>query len=466
VSSNPEIAFGESAPPARALYVVTEQGLASWLQTQQPATCAWIQAQAFTGERQRIVALPDVSGSVAGAILGLGRVDDATTDPWWFAGLPDRLPAGTYRLASELSASAATALALGWQFGSYRLARWRSSAPLTRATLQMPVQADRGWVDACSGAIRLARDLINAPPNEMGPAELADAFAAVARRHDARCNVIVGPSLAAAGYPLVQAVGAGSPRAPRMIELRWGSAEAPLVTLVGKGVCFDSGGLDIKEAAGMLLMKKDMAGAACALATAVMIMTQNAPVQLRLLVPAVENSVDGFAYRPSDILLSRKGLTVEIGNTDAEGRLVLADALAAADEEKPALLVDFATLTGAARVALGPELPAGFSNSEVLLQQLRRCGDLECDPVWPMPLWGGYDEDLGSKLADLNNIASHPFAGAIVAALFLQRFVTASTNWLHLDLYGWNAKDRPGRPVGAEVQCARAVYRLIRQRFG
>jgi leucyl aminopeptidase len=466
VSLNPESAAGDPAAPPRALHLVSELALAGWLQAQTPEIRVWVRSQGFTAERQRMLPLPAANGSISAVVFGLGAADLAAPDPWWFACLPERLPLGTYQLASQLGAPAATALALGWQLGSYRLARWRGPAALQRSELLLPPGADRAWVDACGAAISLARDLINAPPNEMGPAELADAISAVASAHGASCKVIVGPMLTAAGYPLVQAVGAGSPREPRMIELRWGREEAPLVTLIGKGVCFDSGGLDIKEPAGMLLMKKDMAGAACALATAVMIMSQNAPVQLRLLVPAVENSVDGLAYRPSDILRSRKGLTVEIGNTDAEGRLVLADALAAADEASPALIVDFATLTGAARVALGPELPAAFSTDENLLEQLRRCGDLEHDPVWPMPLWSGYEEDFGSKLADVNNVASHAFAGAIVAALFLKRFVTHTSQWLHLDLYGWNAKDRPGRPVGGEVQCSRAVYRLIRQRFG
>jgi leucyl aminopeptidase len=261
-------------------------------------------------------------------------------------------------------------------------------------------------------------------------------------------------------------VGAGSPRAPRLIDLRWGNAEAPRVTLVGKGVCFDTGGLDLKPSAGMLLMKKDMGGAACVLALAQMLMQLDAPVQLRVLIPAVENSVDGGAYRPSDILRSRKGLTVEIGNTDAEGRLVLADALAAADEERPDLLVDLATLTGAARVALGPELPAAFSADESLLNALRTYGEQEADPVWPLPLWAGYEDDLASRVADLSNVAAAPFAGSIIAALFLKRFVTATPTWLHVDLYGWNAKERPGRPIGAEAQCVRGLYRLIRERYG
>ena len=264
----------------------------------------------------------------------------------------------------------------------------------------------------------------------------------------------------------MQAVGAGSPRAPRLIDLRWGNADSPRVTLVGKGVCFDTGGLDLKPSAGMLLMKKDMGGAACVLALAHMLMQLHAPVQLRVLIPAVENSIDGGAYRPGDVLRSRKGLTVEIGNTDAEGRLVLADALTAADEERPDLLLDLATLTGAARVALGPEVPAAFSLEEALLTALRTHAEEEADPAWPLPLWAGYEDDLSSKVADLSNVSAAPFAGSIIGALFLKRFVTATPAWLHIDLYAWNAKDRPGRPIGAEAQCVRSLYRLIRARYG
>jgi leucyl aminopeptidase len=311
----------------------------------------------------------------------------------------------------------------------------------------------------------LARDLDNAPANDLGPAELADAAAALAREHGGTLGIVTGEALAV-GYPLIHAVGRASERAPRLIDLRWGEAGAPRVTLVGKGVCFDSGGLDLKPSAGMLLMKKDMGGAACALALASLLMRLRAPIRLRVLIAAVENAVSGGAYRPGDVLRSRKGLTVEVGNTDAEGRLVLADALAEADGEGADLLVDMATLTGAARTALGPELPAVYSNDDALRTELVQLAAREHDPLWPMPLWCGYDDDLGSRIADLNNVAPNAFAGSIIAALFLRRFVTASPHWIHIDLYAWNAKERPGRPVGAEAQCLRALYRLIRARYG
>jgi leucyl aminopeptidase len=379
--------------------------------------------------------------------------------------LSDRLPAHTYHVANELQRDAATHFLLGWLMGAYRMTRYRSVAPATpRAVLVVPREADLAYAEAAASASSLTRDLINTPANDMGPAELADAATDLAKRFGARSSVIIGDELQARDFHLIHGVGAGSPRQPRLIDLRWGNTGAKKITLVGKGVCFDTGGLDIKPSAGMLLMKKDMGGAACTLGLAQMLMQLDAPVQLRVLIPAVENSVDGHSYRPSDVLRSRKGLSVEIGNTDAEGRLVLADALAEADVERPDLLIDMATLTGAARVALGPELPAAFSTDESLLATLRISGEEEADPIWPLPLWAGYDDELTSKIADLGNVSAAPFAGSIIGALFLKRFVTATPAWLHLDLYAWNPKDRPGRPVGAEAQCIRALYRLIRSR--
>jgi leucyl aminopeptidase len=344
------------------------------------------------------------------------------------------------------------------------MSRYRLDGPQApRAVLVPPSGADVGYADAAASATALARDLINTPANDLGPEELAEAALDLARSRGARCQVLAGGELA--GYPMLRAVGGASCREPRLIDLRWGERDAPRVTLVGKGVCFDTGGLDLKNSAGMLLMKKDMGGAACALGLADLIMRLQVPVHLRVLIPAVENSIGGAAYRPGDVLRSRKGLTVEVGNTDAEGRLVLADALAEADAERPDLLIDLATLTGAARTALGPELPAAYSPSGTLLEELRRIGEKESDPVWPLPLWPGYDEELASKVADLGNVAPTPFAGSIIAALFLKRFVTETAHWLHLDLYAWNGKERPGRPVGAEAQCVRSLFELIRSRY-
>jgi leucyl aminopeptidase len=315
-------------------------------------------------------------------------------------------------------------------------------------------------------AVHWARDLINAPANELGPGELAAAAADIAREFAAEFRCLEGDDLLAQNFPLIHAVGRASARAPRLIDLRWGDPRHPAVTLVGKGVCFDTGGLDIKGSSGMALMKKDMGGAAIALGLARSLMARGAPIRLRVLIPAVENSIAGTSYRPGDVVRSRRGLTVEIGNTDAEGRLILADALTEADSERPSLLLDFSTLTGAARVALGPELPAVFGNDAELIEHIRRCGEQEADPVWPMPLWDPYDEELGSRVADLNNVSSSSFAGAIFGALFLRRFVSSTHSWAHFDLYAWNARERPGRPVGAEAQCLRLADRLILERFG
>jgi leucyl aminopeptidase len=311
----------------------------------------------------------------------------------------------------------------------------------------------------------MARDLINMPAADLTPERLAAEAMTLAEHHGAHGRVIQGDALRE-GFPAIHAVGRAAASAPRLIDFQWGDPAAPKVTLVGKGVCFDSGGLDIKPAAGMLLMKKDMGGAACALALARIIMESALPVRLRLLVPAVENAIAGNAYRPGDVLRTRKGISVEVGNTDAEGRLVLADALAAADDERPDLLVDFATLTGAARVALGPELPALFGSREETVAAAQRHGRRLADPLWPMPLWSGYDDDISSKVADINNVSGSTFAGAIIGGLFLKRFVTETPDWLHLDLYGWNPKDRPGRPVGAEPQAIRALHALLVERYG
>jgi leucyl aminopeptidase len=455
------------AGAARPLWLLNEAALAPWLAEQPAAVVNWVNTNNFQAERQRVLVLPGESGQLGGALLGLGplrEVDDLNL--WHAAGLSERLPGEHYRLATLLKPAAATQFALGWLIGSYRITRYRSATQAPRAALVAPSGADIDYVRAAAEATTLARDLINTPANDLGPGELAQAGFDLAARFGARCRVLVGAELDAQGFPLIRAVGAGSAREPCLVDLRWGAASAPRVTLVGKGVCFDSGGLDLKPSAAMLLMKKDMGGAACALALAQLLMSRNAPIQLRVLLPCVENSVDGLSYRPGDILRSRKGLTVEIGNTDAEGRLVLADALAEADAEAPDLLIDLATLTGAARTALGPELPAAYSPDEALLTSLRAAGEASCDPIWPMPLWAGYDDEFSSRIADIGNVSAGAFAGSIIAALFLKRFVTTTRAWLHLDLYAWNPKERPGRPVGAEAQCVRALYSLIRQRFG
>ena len=446
------------------LTLLHEAAYAEWLARQPPATGAWLASQAYRAERARCIAIPPGATAAAACVAGLGA--SADFDLWLPAALADRLPPGDYVLSEPLPPAAATRFVLGWLLGSYRYLRYRrNDAPARRTRLRVPAGADLAYALAAAEAAQLARDLINTPANDLGPAELETAARGLAERFRGSVHV-VQDELLAAGYPLIAAVGRGSPRGPRLIDLRFARPGAPRVTLVGKGVCFDTGGLDMKASAGMLLMKKDMGGSACALGLAQLLLQMQAPVDLRVLIPAVENSVDGASYRPGDVLRSRKGLSVEIGNTDAEGRLVLADALTDACVESPDLLIDLATLTGAARVALGPDLPAIFSGDPQLLEQLQRHGTEQGDPVWPMPLWGAYDEELGSRIADVNNASSNGFAGAITAALFLRRFVTDPSRWIHIDLYGWNPKERPGRPLGAEAQTIRALYGLIRQRYG
>jgi leucyl aminopeptidase len=452
----------DSASGSLPLWLVAETTLGAWLAEQPAAVAGWVRANAFAAEKHRVLTLPGKDGNAGGAVFGLGSLPTlADLKLWNVAGLADKLAPARYHLATPLHPTAATQFALGWLIGAYRFTRYRAAPAAERATLVGPPGADLQYAEAAASATSLARDLINTPANDLGPEELARAASDLAGRFGASVKIVSGEELRT-GFPLIHTVGAGSPRFPRLIDLRWGKPGGRRVTLVGKGVCFDSGGLDIKPGSGMLLMKKDMGGAACVLGVAQLLMQLDAPVQLRVLIPAVENSVDGLSYRPGDVIKSRKGITVEIGNTDAEGRLILADALAEADAEKPDLLVDLATLTGAARVALGPELPAAYSTDAAVMSTLKEIGDDEMDPVWPMPLWSGYDDEFSSKVADIGNVSASPFAGSPVAALFLKRFVTATPSWLHVDLYAWNPKERPGRPVGAEAQCVRSVYRLIR----
>jgi leucyl aminopeptidase len=452
---------------ATSLWLVAEGGYAAFRAALPPAQAAWLEATGFQPEKARLALLPGSDGRLAGVVAGLGAsLEAAHLGMWDAAAIPERLPAGCYALATPLPPATATRFALGWLVGQYRFQRLRSNPkPPGAAQLVLPAGADERVARASAASLGLARDLVNAPANELGPEELVAIARALATEFGGTSSVCEGEELRR-HYPLVHAVGAGSSRAPRLVSCHWPRPGAPRVTLVGKGVCFDTGGLDLKPSAGMLLMKKDMGGAACALALARLLLALAAPIELRLLVPAVENSVSGSAYRPGDVWRSRKGLTVEIGNTDAEGRLVLADALADADAGRPDLLIDLATLTGAARTALGPEVPAVFSPDAALAEQARRAGEAEGDPLWPLPLWAGYEDELASRVADLNNVAAGPFAGAIMGALFLKRFVTATPAWLHVDLYAWNPKERPGRPVGAEAQAVRALYALVRERFG
>ncbi len=449
------------------LWLLYENEIDAWRAAQPPPVARWLAEQNFKADKHRVVLLPDSAGGLAAAVGGLGR-RQGELSLWHAAGFVERLPSRRFRLAQEFTAAEATQLSLGFAYGGYRFDRYRA-ARSDAASIEAPPNADMRYVALAAESLRMARDWINTPAADLGPAELALAARRIAEPHQAVYREWVGEGLLAANFPAIHAVGRASSEAPRLVELRWSPGAGgpyPRLTLVGKGVCFDSGGLDIKSGSGMALMKKDMGGAAVALGLAHLLMSARVRAELRVLIPAVENAISGSAYRPGDVLSTRKGLTVEVGNTDAEGRLVLCDALALADAEQPDLIIDFATLTGAARVALGPELPALFGNDEGIVQELARISAAEHDPLWPMPLWAGYEDELASKIADLNNIASSALAGAIFGALFLKRFVSESTPWVHIDLYAWNSKDRPGRGIGAEAQALRGVYRYLVERYG
>ncbi len=422
---------------------------------------AFADAAGFEPKPGRHLLLPGASG-LGGILFGLEGANEAK-DLFLPGRLPQHLPAGVYRFANE--AHDARLAALAFALGAYRFTRYRK-AERRQVKLELPQSIDRGDLERVVEAVTLARDLINTPANDMGPAELEAAARSLAARHGADIRVIVGEELLTENFPLIHAVGRACERAPRLIELKWGDKDDPRVSLVGKGVCFDSGGLDIKPENAMLLMKKDMGGAASVLALAHMIMDRGLKVQLTVVIPAVENAISGAAFRPRDVYPSRKGLTVEVGNTDAEGRLILADALALADESAPELLIDMGTLTGAARVALGPDVPPFYTEDEVLAAALAHHAATENDPLWRMPLWQPYSALLDSKVADLNNVSTGNFAGSIICALFLKRFVEAAKAWLHIDIYAWTPTAKPGRPEGGECQAGRALYALIAARYG
>jgi leucyl aminopeptidase len=424
---------------------------------------SWIAATGFTASPGALLLLPTPTGAIDRVLFG-----EKKGGLYGYAGLPARLPAQAagYYIDQSMSKEEATQAALGWALGSYQFGRYKSGDKNKLARLVWPATADKKTVQSTASAMYLVRELVNTPANDMGPAELAAAAKKVAAAFKGTTvKIIVGEDLQKKNYPAVYAVGKGSPRAPRFIDMRWGNRKNSKVTLIGKGVCFDTGGLDIKPGNAMALMKKDMGGAAHALGLAQMIMAHNLPVCLRVLIPAVENSTDGASYRPGDIIQTRKGLSIEIGDTDAEGRLVLADALAEASSENPALMIDFATLTGAARVALGPELPAMFCNNDKIASELVETAMAMEDPLWRLPLWQPYKDNLNSKIADSNNVGGS-FAGAITAALFLEKFVGKGLPWVHIDTFAWNNSSRPGRPEGGEALGMRAGFELIKKRFG
>ncbi len=447
------------ASKAIALQPLSAKSLDAWAKSQPRALQNWIKAAGFKAKPGSYLLLPNAEGFLAGVQEGIDR--------WSLAILPAALPAGTYRLIEDdLSPAQTSAHAFAWAMGCYRFARYRSDAK-TFAHLVWPKTADREAVERTVRAIGLARDLINTPTEHMGPADLAKAVKGVAAAHKAKVGIIVGDQLLKQNYPTIHAVGraAADDRQPRLIDLTWkgpGGDKGPLLTLIGKGVCFDTGGLDIKPRGGMMMMKKDMGGAASVLALAQMIMEARLPLRLRLMIPAVENSISGNAIRPLDVIKTRKGITVEINDTDAEGRLILCDAIAEAETQKPDLMIDMATLTGAARVALGPDLPALFTNDDEIAAALLRHARAEGDPMWRLPLWKPYRRMLDSKVADIANCEPGSFGGAITAALYLAEFVSQKTKWVHIDTYGWTAA-KLGRPEGGEPLAIRALYAFIEE---
>ena len=439
------------------IHVATPDGWDALRKRLDPAAVSFADAAGFEPKAGKQLLLPG-NGGLSGVLVGLDDAAKPGRDRFALGRLPALLPAGTYKFA-EAPADAKLA-ALAFALGTYSFTRYRKNDP-SKVHLEVPQGVDGEDLSRIVEGMFLARDLINTPTNDMLPSHLEAAARKLASQHGAKIAVTTGDELLKERLTLIHAVGRASKDAPRLIDLTWGNATDPRVTLVGKGVCFDSGGLDIKPSSAMLLMKKDMGGAATILALAHMIMSRGLKLRLRVLIPAVENAISGDAFRPMDIYPSRKGLTVEIGNTDAEGRLVLADALAVADEEKPDLLVDMGTLTGAARVAVGPDLVPLYTDDEKLAADVLKHGTEENDHMWRMPLWRPYNAMLDSKSADINNAPASPFAGSITCALFLQRFVTSAKAWLHFDIYAWMPSAKPGRPEGGECQVARALYAYL-----
>jgi len=438
---------------------VSTDALEDFLGTIPAAQRAWVESAGFKAEPGQVCALPGADGALEAWVFGM------QAQGWLnqLAAIVPKLPEGDYRLDCDWSREQRLLASIGWGLACYRFDRYKTPKRGS-PSLGLPgdIENDTRRLVAAQG---LVRDLVNTPTEHMGPQELADAAAVLADEFDAGFNVIEGDDLLTQDFPAIHVVGRASSRAPRLIELNWGDEDAPLLALVGKGVCFDTGGLDLKPAAGMLLMKKDMGGAAHVLALARLVMEYRLPVRLLVLVPAVENAVSGNAYRPGDVIDTRKGLSVEIGNTDAEGRVILSDALTLASERNPDLVIDFATLTGAARIAMGPDLPPLFSNDSEVARDIQDAGDAVEDPVWTLPLYAPYKQMIESPIADLNNAAKSSFAGCITAALFLEHFVEPEIPWVHIDTFAWNQADRPGRPQGGEALGLRAVFRYLQQRY-
>ena len=456
-----QFAFVEDAKNIVPVWLIQCDQWADWLSRQDPSVGAWANAMSFEPTAGKRLIVPSCKGQIMCIVV---MVKDSGPDQWTLATMTD-LPPGTYGLAQKYEPSLATSMMIGWAMATYRFDTFKS-CNTPNVQFVMPVQAKMDEVTATAEAISMGRTLINLPANHMSPTDLELAAQRLAGLFKAKVDVTTGDQLIEENFPLIHAVGRAAEVPPRLIDMKWGRTKAPKITLVGKGVCFDTGGLNLKPGRSMQLMRKDMGGAAAVLALAHMIMAQGLDVRLRVLVPAVENNVSSNSFRPGDILTSRLGKTVAIGNTDAEGRLILADALAFADEDSPDLIIDMATLTGAARVALGTELPAVFTNSDNLATELYAHAVRVDDPMWRLPLWENYRTRLDCPDADINNISSGPYGGSITAALFLEIFVTRAAEWVHIDTFGWNDMARPGRPVGGEVLCVRALFALLATRYG
>ena len=444
------------------IFTVSAKSFDAWLKQQSETTKKWLAANGFQAKAGSFCIVPSKDGDIGAVVCGTAE----TPDIWSLAHLPSQLPQREFHLSNKYDSATATQMALGWALATYNFSRYKKNTKKT-ATLVAPKECDFAYVQTATSAICWTRDLINTPANDMHPAALASEATSWAKKCKASSvNIIKGEALLKANYPMIYAVGKASHIPPHLVDIKFLRKDAPKITLVGKGVCFDSGGLDIKTAGGMKLMKKDMGGAANVLALAKLIIDMKLPVQLRVLLPIVENAVSGNAMRPLDIVKTRKGITVEIGNTDAEGRLILCDALYEADSEKPDLLIDCATLTGAARVALGTEVPAFFTSDEKLASELMKHSRLQNDPAWQLPLWQNYRSQLDTSAADLSNDPNSSYGGAITAALYLQEFVSKTPSWLHIDMMAWNPTSKPGRPSGGEAMVVRALYALLKDRYG
>ncbi len=444
-------------PVANAVVIrpVSQDQCPKWLEHQDPFLQSWVLANQFTAKSASVCLVPNPDGQLREVLLGVNDADDF----WAYAALPNQLPPGSYTISEvdliHFQNDQLKRAALAWGLGFYQFSTYRKKN-IYEARLVLPQQINQSELQEWVRSIYLIRDLINTPTEDLGPGDLAEVVSEVGEKYSAETTIIVGDQLLEQNYPVIHAVGRGSARPPQLIDLRWGDVNAPKLTLVGKGVCFDAGGLDLKTPAGMRFMKKDMAGAAHALGLARMVMSQQLPIRLRVLIPAVENTLSGNSYRPGDVLHTRSGKTVEVGNTDAEGRLILCDALAEAITEKPQLLIDFATLTGP--FTLGPDLPALFCNDDPLAEKLLASAEKVQDPIWRMPLYQPYHHHLKSEIADLNNVSTVRYAGSITAALFLQTFVPDDIPWVHFDFTAWHFKATPGRPMGGDTLALRGVY--------